>query len=230
MKRSVMIGATKGGVGKSTLSTNVAAMAAMKGLKVAVLDIDKQGTSKRWGDIRKTKADQPRVDVRHEVIKTLNQANLLDQAGALIATFKELCTDNDLVVVDAGGSDNPAMRFLIPEVDQIYVPISPAAADGWGLETFIQAWGEAVARNVQNAKRPILFANRIGFASEERKMLLEILQDYPIMLEGEAKVGNRIIFKHAMKAGQGVLEYKRSDPKARSEMLGVYRMITGEAF
>ena len=47
----IMIGATKGGNGKSLLSCNLAAKRASEGFDVLLLDGDKQGSSSLWAEL-----------------------------------------------------------------------------------------------------------------------------------------------------------------------------------
>ena len=51
MKRIVVIN-TKGGCGKTTVSTNLASYYAAKGLSTALFDYDPQGSSMRWLKLR----------------------------------------------------------------------------------------------------------------------------------------------------------------------------------
>jgi chromosome partitioning protein len=50
--KTVAITACKGGAGKSTLTVNLAVCAHQQGLKTLILDLDPQGTSEAWGDLR----------------------------------------------------------------------------------------------------------------------------------------------------------------------------------
>ena len=57
----LVFGGEKGGTGKTTLATNIAAMLALKGKDVLLLDTDKQGTASFWATIREEDGVEPRV-------------------------------------------------------------------------------------------------------------------------------------------------------------------------
>ena len=59
----ILIGSEKGGAGKTTVATNIAAMLAVNGRDVLLLDTDTQATSTDWGALRDENADLPRVTV-----------------------------------------------------------------------------------------------------------------------------------------------------------------------
>ena len=50
--KTVAVTAFKGGAGKSTLTVNLAVCAHLHGLRAIILDLDPQGTSESWGDLR----------------------------------------------------------------------------------------------------------------------------------------------------------------------------------
>lgn len=48
----ILVGSEKGGVGKSTIATNVVTYLALQGKDVMLVDADKQGTSSNWSQDR----------------------------------------------------------------------------------------------------------------------------------------------------------------------------------
>ena len=55
LKMIILIGSEKGGVGKSTLATNLATALALKGSDIILVDADRQSTSANWSQDRKEK-------------------------------------------------------------------------------------------------------------------------------------------------------------------------------
>lgn len=118
----VLIGSEKGGTGKTTQATNIAACLANRGLDVVLVDADPQGTSSRWKDRRD--AYTPSVPTVHCVQKT----------GDLIRTLKDLSGRFQEVVVDAGGRDSKEFRSAMVVADCLYTPLRPSLPD---IETMI---------------------------------------------------------------------------------------------
>ena len=57
----ILIGSKKGGVGKSTLATNIAAFLITKGKDVVLVDSDRQSTSANWAHDR-SESDRPQLE------------------------------------------------------------------------------------------------------------------------------------------------------------------------
>ena len=57
----ILIGGEKGGTGKTTLATNLAAMRALEGHDVLLIDSDPQGSANYWAQSRDELAIKPRV-------------------------------------------------------------------------------------------------------------------------------------------------------------------------
>lgn len=110
----------KGGVGKTSLSRNIAVAAASEGLKVATLDLDPQGTlTKWWGrrpEERVVQFEHYRADI------TSDFEAVLTQAGA----------DGQLVLIDTPTSvENhvEAMKSLILASAFVLIPTGPQFDD-----------------------------------------------------------------------------------------------------
>ena len=56
----ILIGGEKGGTGKTTVATNLAAIRASRGHDVLLVDTDKQGSASAWSDIRDIKKSKPK--------------------------------------------------------------------------------------------------------------------------------------------------------------------------
>jgi len=101
--------ASKGGVGKSTLTTALGVAAAQDGLRTLLVDTDKQGSTRKWGS-------------RREVEPQVMAWRLRDVPGWL-----EHCEQKgiDLVIIDFAGGDSVALFDIFKRLDLVIVPTAP---------------------------------------------------------------------------------------------------------
>src|ERR1035438_7988840 len=76
----VLVGGEKGGVGKTTLTLNLAAMRARAGKDVLLVDGDKQASANLWAGIRREAKVEPTVACVQKTGKTLG-AEVNELAG-----------------------------------------------------------------------------------------------------------------------------------------------------
>src|SRR5215472_454521 len=117
----------KGGVGKSTLSINVAACLAMLGQKVLLIDADKQGTSSMWASFREETAFQ---------VVNMARENMARDALRLAAEF-------DFTIIDGPPQAETISRSCIVASDLVVVPIEPGGASRWSSDLTIRQLKEA---------------------------------------------------------------------------------------
>ena len=111
----IAIVSQKGGTGKSTLACSLAVAAAEQGLKTSVIDIDLQGTTKKWYGRREAE-DGPEVNAL--------------TGGQLEAAIPLLRKQGvQLVIIDTPGADTPGVTAAIQVADLCLVPARPSVAD-----------------------------------------------------------------------------------------------------
>ncbi len=138
----LVIASGKGGSGKTTASLNMAVYAAHEGLRVVVVDLDRQATLTRWY--------QRRPDEAPAVI--LWAGSMSDAAKAIREI--DALEGVDLVVVDTppGLDDHPeATRLLVEKADFVLVPVMPdrsSAVEAMRMVKQVRSFGRASKREI----------------------------------------------------------------------------------
>ncbi len=119
--RHIMVLNAKGGCGKSTLATNIAAWYANEGAAVALADYDPQRSSLDWLDRRPE--DRPEI---HGV-------------AAFEDGLKHAPRNADVLVIDAPArSHGPELTNLVKHAETIIVPVLPSTIDMQATSRFLE--------------------------------------------------------------------------------------------
>jgi chromosome partitioning protein len=212
----------KGGVGKSTLSTNLSTAYARRGRKTLLADADSQGTARNWRSTGPTTEEQGAAfpDVvgadTAESIETLTGAEI---AGAF-----------DVVVIDgppgvstskAGGGPGDVTVAALKAADLVLIPVRPSGADLWAtsdLAELVQTRQDATgsldaAFVVMQADARTNVAKEIGPALEELGI--------PAL---DARCGFRVAYAKALGKGLAVEDVKPNG-KAAEEIEAIAKEI-----
>ena len=110
----ILIGNTKGGIGKSTCSVQVAVGRALQGKDVLLVNADRQSSSSKAIDRRDAAGMTPSVTLVAYPEGDQLRTQVLRQAGKY-----------DDIIIDAGGRDSTALRHAMMIADVMLVPIAP---------------------------------------------------------------------------------------------------------
>ncbi|MDH5571074.1 MAG: ParA family protein [Gammaproteobacteria bacterium] len=128
MKRIVVIN-SKGGCGKTTVSTNLASYYAARGVCTALFDYDPQGSSMRWLKVRSIEAANIYGVVAHR-----NAAKTVTMSWQL-----RLPAETQRVIVDTPpGLKGPELIEQLKGADYILIPVFPSSIDIYATADFIR--------------------------------------------------------------------------------------------
>lgn len=128
MKRIVVIN-TKGGCGKTTVSTNLASYYASKGINAALFDYDPQGSCMRWLKLRSEESSNIYGVVAHK-----NAAKTVTMSWQL-----RLPAGTERLIIDTPpGLKGMDLIEQIKDADSILIPVLPSPLDIFATADFIR--------------------------------------------------------------------------------------------
>lgn len=120
--KNVLIANSKGGCGKTTLSTNLAGYLAFIGRRLVLSDLDRQQSSMQW--LQRRPAEFPFI----HTYNTRNKASVLEP---------------ELIVTDSpAGFRDEKLSDAIKQADCVIVPIQPSAFDIGATSDFLDRLAE----------------------------------------------------------------------------------------
>ena len=210
----IVFGGEKGGTGKTTLATNIAAMLAGNGKDVLLLDTDKQGTASFWATVREEDKVEPRVACVQKFGK------------GLPAQVRDLAERYDEIIIDAGGRDSMELRYALGVADRVYIPVQPFQFDIWTIRQMDSL--VEMASGINQNLTAFIVLNRastnpvIKEDQETREFFNQ--EDFEYLSISKSTIRDRISFRKAARDGISVLEWGQ-DKKAINEMNLLYEEI-----
>jgi chromosome partitioning protein len=212
MTQIVGIIQVKGGVGRSTIATNLAAVFSEKS-PTALIDCDlPQGTSASWYAVRKAEATP--VNLTLATVRDYRE---------LIARAEELAADHRYIIIDAPPRIAEMTRAIIVMSTLCLVPLGASAAEIWStadlLETINAARGYRAAIDVR------IVWNRFRAHTREAIDLSEAARQELGLKELTTRLGYRVAYSEALARGLAVNEWL--DKNAHSEIVALAAEVKG---
>jgi chromosome partitioning protein len=184
----VLVASSKGGAGKTTIATNLAAYYAVDGKNTVLVDADRQGSSQRWAEKR---AEMPNA--------------VLGISGLRRDWPRHVPDDAERVVVDsAAGIRSGEVGEYLDEVDAVIVPILPSAIDLEAAEPFLAE--VAALSPVKRGKVPVaLVANRLKPWTNASQQAIDTIKRFPFPIVAELRDTQGYVL--ASELGKSIFDY-----------------------
>ena len=184
----------KGGVGKTTLSVNIAAALAQGGARVLLIDADPQGSSLDWSAARE---GEPLFSV-----VGLPRASIHKEIG-------EIGKGYDHVVIDGPPRVTDLARSAIMASDVVLIPVQPSPYDIWAADEVVKLIQEAAV--YKDSLKSVFVVNRKIANTAIGRDIGDALAAYPIPVLA-ATVTQRVIYAEAAAQGKAVFEIDAQGP------------------
>lgn len=230
----LVVGSTKGGVGKSSLATEVAGRAVGEGIDVVLVDMDPQQHAAAWVAWR----DQAIRDGRRlepvpcQRLTAEPELEPSQNAARLIAAVRDLQKRYELLVIDVGGYDSVEMRTVLQAAVAVVAPIVPSQ---WNVAAWRRFRSIVETARITNPQMTVLgVINQVSthavLGPREERDSREFLEPH-FAAEGfrlaDAVLRTRSVWRTRREDGIGLDELAgpARDPKANREMAAVYREV-----
>lgn len=208
----IVVGNQKGGVGKSTLTVNLAVTWQQAGKSVVIVEADPSVfTVSTWADDREEASLPPILTVK--------------KTGKLKEALRNLDQQYEVVLVDLPGKDSPEMRSALLAADLFLIPSQPTQADidaTINLAPIVEAVGE-----YNEEMKTAVVINRLTTHARSTELAdaTEALGQAFETIFPQA-VYDRKAFRSSLSEGKSVVE--GADEKAAAEIQNLVRNIEKE--
>jgi chromosome partitioning protein len=184
----ITIAQQKGGAGKTTLAAQLAVAWARQGRRLALLDIDPQGSLAAWAELRKVRMGAPDLGFEFAALAGW-------RAGEWVERRERAA---DIVIIDGPPHAELETKIALRAAGLVVVPLQPSPLDLWSSATTF--------RLAREENRPVLAVlNRVPARSSLTDTVAAELRRDGIRLAA-ATLGSRVAFAQAMAQGRGVVE------------------------
>lgn len=187
---------SKGGSGKTTVTTNLASCFAASGAATALLDYDPQGSSLNW------------LRLRDPLAPKIHGASAAPQKSGLRSFGRHVPEGTRQLIIDApAGASGLLLQDMLSRANCIVVPVQPSAIDIHATANFVRDLllrGNIRSRNIRLA----VIANRVRKATPVYQPLERFLTSLGLTIV--TRLSDSEAFVKAAETGVGIFEMDAS--------------------
>jgi chromosome partitioning protein len=214
---TILVINSKGGSGKTTLTTNLAGYFASRKCRTAIMDYDPQGSSLHW------------LKARPERLNSIHGANAAPAKGNAHLGSRQgwMPLDTEVLVIDApAGVSGLLLKDLVRRANYIVIPVAPSPIDIHATADFIKDLFLVGGARTANAKIAVV-ANRVRYRSSPIYASLERFLN-SLKMPFLTSISDSEIYLQAIEQGVGIFEMDEAiTAKERQELMPVMRWLDG---
>lgn len=185
MGKVVTVAQQKGGSGKTTLAVNLAVEFRRRGMTVALLDTDPQGSLGRWFMARRERLGEAGMEFSTA------------SAWGVGYECEKLKKQADVVIVDTPPKVDADLRPALREADLVLVPVAASMVDLWATDGVFDLIG-------REGRRAVIVLNRVKAGTRLGAEVAEAAG--AVGGVAEAKLGQRVVYAETLGQGLGAAE------------------------
>jgi chromosome partitioning protein len=215
---TILVINSKGGSGKTTLTTNLASYYASRKVRTAIMDYDPQGSSLHW------------LQARPASQNPIHGANAAPAKGnvALHSRQAWVPLNTEVLIIDApGGATGLLLKELVRKASFILIPVAPSPIDIRATADFIKDLFLTGGGHTARAKIAVV-ANRVRVRSSTNYAALERFLT-SLKLPFLTSISDSENYLHAAEQGLGVFEMDEFvTASERQELMPILRWLEGQ--
>lgn len=197
----ITVAQQKGGSGKTTVSANLATGFLRQGKRVALVDIDPQGSLGRWF--------MTRIEEETGPVENLEFAT--SSAWGITYEVRKLSDNFDIVIIDTPPKADSDLRPALRAADLVVVPVSVSHVDLWATEGVLdlaRREGKETLVVLNRARKNTRLGSEVAEAAE--KLMARI---------ADTQFANRVVYAEALGQGRGAAEGRKTLAQAEVDAL-----------
>lgn len=209
----ITIANEKGGAEKSILANNLAALRAMDGREVLLIDGDPQKASLTWSSERSAAGIQPRIPAR-----AISGKGMQPELEILIPRYND-------IVINTEGRDSMGSRSALNAARTVIIPIRPDQMD---LASEKRLTMRIDAARIFNPRLRVLFVItcvKDDPSPQELAAVRSLVRKISAATLANTVIHEETAIRCALDEGLSISEYEPTDQRAIAEMTDLYREV-----